>query len=54
MWIVDPVAHIIEVFRHSDAGYVRHTAISGREPARIPPFDAVELPIAEWWADSEE
>lgn len=50
-WIIDPLARMIEVFRREDAGWLRVEAVTGSEDARLPPFDAVPLPIGNWWAE---
>lgn len=48
-WLADPVEETIEVFQWSEQGWLRsHTSV-GREPARLPPFDAIALELAEIW-----
>lgn len=48
-WLVDPIAETIEVFRWSEQGWLRSHTTLGREPARLPPFDAIALELEEIW-----
>jgi Uma2 family endonuclease len=50
VWIVDPLAQTLEVFRvDADAYRLVHTA-SGDEKVRAEPFDAIELDLSILWA----
>jgi hypothetical protein len=49
-WLVDPVAKLIEVFRHADIGWVRHRTAQGGEAA-LEPFDAVPFDVSLLWLD---
>lgn len=54
-WILDPLARTVEVFALTDAGVYALVATSdGSAPARLPPFDAVELPVQRWWSEGGE
>jgi Uma2 family endonuclease len=51
VWLVEPVQHIIDVFRREGDKWVL-VETHGVEPkARIAPFDAVELEIVRWWLE---
>lgn len=54
LWLVDPEARFVEVFRHAAEGYTRIQTATGSGPARLVPFDAAELDLAEWWPAGEE
>jgi hypothetical protein len=51
LWIVDPLLRLIEVYRLDGNHWLVANTFSGTEPARIEPFDAIELDIARWWLD---
>lgn len=53
-WLIDPLARLVEVFEHAEVGWTRTHAVSGDEPARLPPFDAVALQLSEWWLPEDE
>lgn len=55
LWIVDPAARTIEVFRSEPPGYLLlHTFAGDDREARIPPFESVPLDISVWWEDLGE
>jgi len=45
VWLVDPIARTLEVFRLDGAGYRLLVAHGGDEPVRAEPFDAIELDL---------
>jgi len=49
LWIVDPLARTIEVYRLEDGHWVVAATHGGDGPIRAEPFDAVELDTARWW-----
>jgi Uma2 family endonuclease len=51
LWIVDPLLRTIEVYRLDGEHWLVVHTFSGAEPARIEPFDAVELEIGRWWLE---
>ena len=53
LWFVEPVRHTIEVYRLQDGLWVVVAVNDGDAPARIEPFEAVELDVAHWWLGSE-
>lgn len=58
LWIVDPLAQTLEVFRLTDGLYARVQAFEGDAKVRAEPFADVELDLAGWWLptpdDAEE
>lgn len=53
LWLVDPRARTIEVFRLDGDSYRFVAAHGERELARIEPFDAIELELAALWPNAE-
>jgi hypothetical protein len=49
LWIVDPVARTLEVFRLVDGRWTLVAAHADEETVRVEPFDAIELSLAGWW-----
>ena len=53
VWLVDPLARAVEVYRSEGETWRVSTHI-GDSPFRAEPFEAVELDPSEWWADEPE
>lgn len=49
LWIIDPLARTLEVFRLERGHWSQITAHAADEKVRAEPFDAVELALADWW-----
>lgn len=49
VWLVDPIAQTVEVFRLDGATYRFVTMHEGDETPRIEPFEAIELELAALW-----
>ena len=49
-WLVDPLEHLLEVFRLQDPNWLLVAVHAGNVRARAEPFEAVELDLARWWA----
>jgi len=49
LWLVDPVAELLEICRLTHGVYARVQAFSGDDRARAEPFEAVELNLSSWW-----
>jgi len=49
VWIVDPIAHTLEVYRLTGEHYVLLDTHEGDERARIEPFEAIELDLSLIW-----
>ena len=50
LWLVDPAAHTLEIFRLDAEGYRLVTTFEGEEKVRAEPFDAIELELGALWA----
>ena len=50
LWLVDPDAHTLEIFRLDGEGYRLVTTFEGEENVRAEPFDAIELELGALWA----
>jgi Uma2 family endonuclease len=44
-WLVSPAARVLEAFRLEAGAWLRLGAWDGTSAARVPPFDAIELPL---------
>lgn len=53
LWLVDPDARTLEVFRLAPDGWLRVAAFGGDERVRAEPFDAVELELGALWIGPE-
>ena len=51
LWLVDPLAKTLEVYRLEDGHWVVASAHAGSERVHAEPFAAVELEIARWWLE---
>ena len=52
LWLVDPLAKTVEVYRLENGRWVVASTHTGSESVRAEPFGAVELEIARWWLES--
>jgi Uma2 family endonuclease len=50
VWFVDPEAKTLEILRLDGESYRLVVTLSGTEPVRAEPFDAIELDIAALWS----
>ena len=53
LWLVNPLRRTLEVLRLQDRKWLGVAVHRDDEKARIEPFDAIELDLAELWADLE-
>jgi len=51
LWIVDPVARTLEVYRWDDGRWVVAGAYGGSEAVRAEPFEAIALEMKRWWGE---
>lgn len=54
IWLIDPVARVLETYRLGDDGYVLDGAYGEQERVRLEPFAAIELELAALWPDPPE
>jgi Uma2 family endonuclease len=53
LWLLDPIARTLEVFRLDGKGWLRVSDHDGSEPVRAEPFQAVALDASRWWGEPE-
>jgi Uma2 family endonuclease len=53
VWLVDPLQHTLEVLRLREAAWMIAAVLTGDDPVRVEPFDAVELELRELWGEPE-
>jgi Uma2 family endonuclease len=51
VWLVDPRARTLEVFRRADEGWLLTGSFRDEQTVRAEPFDAVALDLRDLWAD---
>jgi Uma2 family endonuclease len=49
LWLVDPIARTLEIFRLEDAGWLLVAAHGGDAVLRAEPFEAIELDLGSLW-----
>jgi hypothetical protein len=49
LWLVNPIAKTLEVYRLSDSNWLLVRTHVGDEVVRAEPFEAVALEIGRWW-----
>jgi Uma2 family endonuclease len=49
VWLVDPDAQLLEVYRREGSSWLRVQIGGGDETLRAEPFDAIELELAALW-----
>lgn len=49
VWLLDPVAQTLEIYRHGGAHWLRTAMYSGEASVRAEPFDAIELELGRVW-----
>jgi Uma2 family endonuclease len=54
LWIVEPIQRTLEVYRLRDGRWEVVTVHGGDAPARLEPFDALELEVGRWWMEGAE
>ena len=52
LWLIDPLARTLEVYRLEDARWVLASTHGGTDVVRAEPFDAVDLQLARWWLEA--
>ena len=54
LWLVDPLARTLEVYRRSAEGWLLVATHAAGEKVKAEPFDAVELDLAALWIETTE
>jgi Uma2 family endonuclease len=54
LWIIDPLAHTLEIFRLQRENWILVATHLDDAKVRAEPFDAVELDLRRWWLDTAE
>lgn len=52
LWLLDPAAHILEVFELVDGRWTLHEAFKGHECVSAPPFQEVSIALSDLWVDA--
>jgi|SRR5262245_12517855 len=51
LWIVDPLARTLEVYRLEDERWVVAATHAGEDVVRVEPFDAIDIRLARLWLE---
>ena len=51
LWLVDPKPRTMEAFALRDGARVLSAALKDADEVRVPPFDAVSVPISALWGE---
>ena len=51
LWLVDPLARTLEIYRLDGGRWIVATTLGGAACVRAEPFDALEVDLAHWWRD---
>lgn len=49
LWIVEPLARTLEVYQLEGERWIVASMHGGSEPARVAPFEAIDLDLGRWW-----
>lgn len=49
LWLVDPAAHTLEVYRLESGRWVVAQTVGGESGVRVEPFAEVEIDLGRWW-----
>ena len=49
LWLVDPVARVLEAYRLTDQAWLLESSHGGEEKVRVVPFEAVEIDLGALW-----
>jgi len=49
VWLINPIAQTLEVYRSSQDGWILLETIEGDAPVRAEPFDAIEFVLSSLW-----
>jgi hypothetical protein len=51
LWLVEPLAKTLEVYRLQNEQWVVASTHAGSEHVRVEPFEAIELDLTRWWLE---
>jgi Uma2 family endonuclease len=51
LWLLDPIARLLEVYRLADEHWVLVATHAGDDAIRAEPFDALALTMRRWWLE---
>jgi Uma2 family endonuclease len=51
LWMVDPTAHTLEVYRLTDDRWLLVTTYEGSGTVRVEPFAEIDIDVARWWRE---
>jgi len=51
LWLVEPLAKTLEVYRLQNQQWAVASTHAGSEPVRVQPFEAIELDLTRWWLE---
>jgi Uma2 family endonuclease len=54
LWLVDPLARTLEIYRLEDGRWIVVTTHGGDDIVRPEPFDTLEIPLERWWLESAD
>jgi Uma2 family endonuclease len=54
LWLVDPLARTLEVYRLENARWVVLATHGGDDVVRAEPFEAIEIALDSWWLESAD
>jgi hypothetical protein len=49
LWLVDPIARTLEVYRLEAGRWTVACTHGGDEPSRVEPFEVLVLDMGRWW-----
>ena len=53
LWIIDPIARTLEVYRLDGERWIVASTHGGNDPINAEPFDAITLAPSRWWLEPE-
>ena len=54
LWLVDPAERTVEVYRLQADRWLLLQTVAGNQPARLEPFDALEVDLERWWGETPD
>jgi Uma2 family endonuclease len=54
LWLVDPLAHTLEVYRLEERRWLVSSTHGGDDVVRAEPFEALPIELARWWIETAD